>query len=113
MNCASCGAKLELVSKIVPMRRQDDWTIQYRRALAITIDGGYGMFFDVLHSSHRERTAILCHDCAHAFVRANPWAMDLLKVEIIGFDEHVTDGRQPDEFGHMHEPYVQGLHGHD
>jgi len=114
MNCANCGAELKSMGDLHPMRRRDDWTIQYDRALAVTIDGGYGMFFDVIGSSERERTALLCHDCAHAFVRANPWLLRLLEAEIFR-GPPIPEGRTADEMGHMHPGTAFGYdgHGHD
>ena len=109
MNCANCGTELVPDTMTHPMRRRDYWTVQYRDSLAVTIHGGYGMFFDVMHSDERERTASLCHDCAHAFVRANPWLMNLLAAEIVG---PVPPDRTIDELGHMHEGTDFGRLGH-
>jgi len=92
-----------------PMRRRDDWTVQYRDALPVTIHGGYGMFFDQLHTTDRDLTAILCHDCAHDFARDHPWIMDLLRKEMPG---KLPKGRKPDTMGHMHPNTNFGRKGH-
>lgn len=108
MNCTNCGIELKLEFDR-PMRRHDDWTIQYDRALAVSIAGGYGMFFDQMTTREQDMTAMLCHDCAHAFVRANPWLQKLLEKEIEG---PIPEGRTADEFGHMHEGTNFGRDGH-
>lgn len=79
MKCSKCLGELKPVSD-TPMRRYNDWTMQYERAIGISFHGGYGMFDDpitaLIHSSYadRDRTAILCHNCAHQFLIENPWA---------------------------------------
>jgi hypothetical protein len=79
MNCASCDKELKLVSDDMPMRRRTDWTFQYDNALAIQFHSGYGMFFDNLDfltlgaNPTRDQSLVICHDCGHALIEANPW----------------------------------------
>ena len=78
MTCAQCGADLKPVFDLHPLRRRDDWTVQYDDSLPMTFHTGYGMFADTLDdvvgNPDRDHTAILCKSCADAFVEANPWS---------------------------------------
>lgn len=99
MNCANCNTELKLVFDS-PMRRRDDYTTQYDNALAITLGGGYGMFFDfIFDADFKDLTALLCHDCAHEFARTNKWVMDIFATRV----GEIPEGRTADEYGHMHE----------
>lgn len=84
MNCANCGLTLKQVFDLHPLRRRDDFTVQYDGALAILFEGGYGMFFDDIAyavglSPDREHTAILCKDCAQKLIEQNPWISNFIK----------------------------------
>ncbi len=82
MNCANCGTELNPVFPGLN-RRKDD--CQYENALIIDFTGGYGMFDDDIPNLTKQ--AILCHDCAHALIAANPWMRWFVD----------------DERGHMHD----------
>lgn len=76
MNCSNCGITLQSEFGLHPLRRRDDWTVQYRDALGITFIGGFGMFFDdmtVGKENPKDRTAILCMICAQRLIDNNPW----------------------------------------
>lgn len=66
--CDICGSELEPVfPDLISING-----VQYNNALDIVFGGGYGMFDDPMRSETAS-TAVLCHDCAHEFVRRNPW----------------------------------------
>jgi hypothetical protein len=106
MNCTNCKTELKPVFDR-PQRRADDWSTQYENALAIEISGGYGMFFDQIHARGRDLTAILCHDCAHAFVKSNLFIRELLAKEMSG-----PLVREVETYGHMHSGTDFGREGH-
>ena len=98
MDCAKCETPLKSVGDLHPMRRRDDWSVQYDRALAIEFIGGYGMFDDPYSKTSRELTVVLCHDCAHQFLKDNPW----IKV-ISNTHGHMHEGTHFGELGHGHD----------
>ena len=61
--------------------------------LYLTLDGGYGMFFDTdfyTHPDHHE--LVLCHACAHKLVGSSPFLTRLLKGgHFHGFTNDVMD----------------------
>ena len=78
MICAKCGVTLKPTFDGHPLRRSDDWTVQYDDALPMTFRGGYGMYADPMDElvsawPERNHTAIICKDCADSLLDANPW----------------------------------------
>lgn len=74
--CDGCGADLVPVFED-RCRRYGD--VQYEKALGIKILGGYGMFDDPANGIWGQAlTILLCHDCAHAFVKNNSWAQQYI-----------------------------------
>lgn len=108
-NCAKCKKELELVSQGHPLRRRDDWTVQYDNALAIEFIGGYGMFDDPYMKSSKELIEILCHDCAHQFLADNPWITSISQTH-----GHMHEGTDFGRKGHGHEfPVYQDAQGRE
>ena len=76
-DCIDCGVELVEVTP--------DYATgyQYENALAITLGGGYAMFFDDIEPFFSNMTAattvFLCHDCAHKACEALPWLDKLLE----------------------------------
>lgn len=86
MNCTKCNTELEPVFK--PYGGDKDF--QFKNALVVEFIGGYGMFDDsafVRNSTASECRALLCHDCAHQFVKDNPW----VKVDAKGGHAHADE----------------------
>ncbi len=63
--CIACGVELKPVF--------DRTSRQYHNALDITLNGGFGEFFD--NGSHN---VFLCHDCAHLACLNLPWLDKLI-----------------------------------
>lgn len=90
MKCSACGSELRPVFE----DSAKDYPEQLDNALILVFEGGYGMFIDPFEN-HGEHRAALCHDCAHALCKANPWMTALIEP----FN------------GHMHGSFTE--HGHD
>jgi ribosomal protein S27E len=74
-NCNSCGTQLTPVFG-------EAGTNQFLDAMNITLEGGWGMYFDAVNNdlfSSQAVSAILCKNCTTTLLLQNPWMEQLVK----------------------------------
>jgi len=93
--CDSCGGGLEPVFEAHTDDNEAWESLQAEGALHLRIDGGYGMFIDLItrHTDPDPQPVdfLLCEKCAKKFAAENPWLTRTLERYISSSIGHVCD----------------------